>query len=122
MNSRGGATPSTPLVGWVFFDRYRDEGFTIRWRRGDRLAYVLSGKRVGDHGLADVLGTIAVLPAGWTDLAEIRSLGRRWVRHRGQGTPDLVNSTGDKPAAGDINGPLGSEGNFRRIPWSPGEP
>jgi hypothetical protein len=48
--------------------------------------------------LTDVLGIIPVLPAGWTDLAEIRSLRRRWVRHGEQDTPDLVNSTGDKPA------------------------
>ena len=44
------------------------------------VAYVLSGKKLGDHGMADVLGTIPVLPAGWTDLAEIRLLGQRWVR------------------------------------------
>ncbi len=98
VSSRGGATPSTRLVGWVFFDRYREDGFTVRWRRGDRVAYVLSGQRVGDHAMTDVLGIIPVLPAGWTDLAEIRLLGRRWVRHREQGTPDLVNGTGDKSA------------------------
>ncbi len=80
MNSRGRATPGTSLVGWVFLNRYRAEGFTIRWRRGDQVAYVLSGQRVGDHGMADVLGTIPVPPAGWTDLAEIRRLGQRWTR------------------------------------------
>jgi hypothetical protein len=56
--------------------------FTVRWRRGDQVAYVLDGQRIGDHGIADVLGTIPVAPAGWTDLAEIRSLGQRWVRGR----------------------------------------
>jgi hypothetical protein len=79
---RGGATPSASPVGWVFLDRHREDGFTIRWRRGDRVAYVLHGQRIGDHGMADVLGTIPVLPAGWTDLAEIRLLGQRWVRGR----------------------------------------
>lgn len=78
--SKGGANPSRPLTGWVFFARHRQDGFTIRWRRGDPVAYVLSGHRVGDHGMSDVLGTIPVLPAGWTDLADIRALGRRWVR------------------------------------------
>jgi hypothetical protein len=58
--SKGRAAPSTALTGWVFFDRHRQEGFTIRWRRGDRVAYVLSGQRVGDHGMADILGTIPV--------------------------------------------------------------
>lgn len=49
---------------------------------GDRVAYVLSGQRVGDHGMANVLGTIPVVPTGWTDLAEIRGVGQRWVRER----------------------------------------
>ena len=106
MSGRGGAAPSTPLAGWVFLDRHRHDGYTIRWRRGDSVAYVLSGQRVGDHGMTDVLGAIPVLPAGWTDLAEIRSLRRRWVRHREQHTPDLVNSTGDKPANRVTNGRL----------------
>ena len=70
---------STPVVGWVFFDRHRQDGFTIRWKRGDRVAYVLSGKQVGDHGMNDVLGTIPVSPAGWTDHSDIRALGRRWI-------------------------------------------
>ncbi len=78
--SRGGATPSTSPVGWVFLHHRRADGFTIRWRRGDRVAYVLDGQRIGDHGMADILDTIPVLPAGWTDLAEIRLLGQRWGR------------------------------------------
>jgi hypothetical protein len=61
---RGGATPSASPVGWVFLDRRREDGFTIRWRRGERVAYVLDGQRIGDHGMADILGTIPVLPAG----------------------------------------------------------
>jgi hypothetical protein len=106
MTSRGRTTPSTPLIGWVFFDCHREDGFTIRWRRGDPVAYVLSGQRVDDQAVTDVLGTIPVLPAGWTDLAEIRSLRRRWVRHREQDTPDLVNSTENKPAERVTNGRL----------------
>ncbi|HET9254017.1 MAG TPA: hypothetical protein VFO16_02300 [Pseudonocardiaceae bacterium] len=48
------------------------------------MAYVLSGQRVGDHGMNEVLDTIPVPPSGWTDLAEIRQLGHRWVTgHRG---------------------------------------
>jgi len=78
--TKGGAVPKPAPVGWVFLDRHRHDGYTIRWRRGDAVAYVLSGKKLGDHGMADVLGTIPVLPAGWTDLAEIRLLGQRWVR------------------------------------------
>jgi hypothetical protein len=82
MSSKGGVVSSTAVVGWVFLDRHRHDGYTIRWRRGDLVAYVLSGQRVGDHGMSEVLGTISVLPAGWTDLVEIRQLGQRWVRGR----------------------------------------
>ena len=82
MSSRGGATPTTAPVGWVFLDRHRQDGITIRWRRGEPVAYVLDGKQVGDHGMSEVLDTIPVLPSGWTDLAEIRLLGRRWLRAR----------------------------------------
>lgn len=82
VNRRGGATPRTAPTGWVFLDRHRHDGYIIRWRRDDRVVYVLSGQRVGDHGMVDVLGTIPVLPAGWTDLAEIRGAGERWMRDR----------------------------------------
>ncbi len=80
--SRGGATPSTAPVGWLFLDRHREDGITIRWRRGDPVAYVLDGKRVGDHGMTGVLDTIPVASAGWTDLSEIQLLGQRWLRGR----------------------------------------
>lgn len=82
MSSKGRFTPSTGPTGWVFLDHHRGGGFTIRWRRGEQVAYVLSGHRLGDHGMAEVLGTIPVLPAGWTDLAELRTLGQRWIRAR----------------------------------------
>lgn len=78
---RGGAAPKTAPVGWVFVARHRGEGITVRWRRGDRLAYVLEGKRVGDHSTSTgVLDTVPVVSAGWADLAEIRMLGERWMR------------------------------------------
>ncbi|MGH8917551.1 MAG: hypothetical protein ACRD0H_04295 [Actinomycetes bacterium] len=47
-------------------------GYTVRWRRGDPAAHVLSGERTDDHGMAGVVGTIAMSPSGWTDLAEVR--------------------------------------------------
>jgi hypothetical protein len=82
MSYKGGFTPSTTPTGWVFLERHRADGFTIRWKRGDRVAYVLSGQRLGDHGVGEVLTTIPVLPVGWTDLAELRTLGQRWMRAR----------------------------------------
>ncbi|MGH3885176.1 MAG: hypothetical protein ACRDSZ_01175 [Pseudonocardiaceae bacterium] len=77
---RRGSAPESPVVGWVYLDRHRAEVFTVRWKRGDSVAYVLSGKRLGDHSMTDVMATIPVLPTGWTDLAQIRDLGMRWVR------------------------------------------
>jgi hypothetical protein len=77
----GGFTPSTALTVWAFFGRGDAPGFTIRWKRGDPVAYVLSGRR-DDHGMHGVLDTIPVLPAGWTDLAEVRQLGWKWIRGR----------------------------------------
>lgn len=80
--TRGGAAPKAAPVGWVFLGRSRQDGFTVRWRRGDPVAYVLGGKRIGDHGMGEVLDTIPVVPTGWTDLADVRQLGRRWGRER----------------------------------------
>lgn len=81
--SRGGAAPKTAPVGWVFLDYPRPAGCTIRWQRGASVAYVLDGRRIGDHATgAGVLATIPATPAGWTDLTEIRLLGQRWLRQQ----------------------------------------
>jgi hypothetical protein len=76
-----GAVPRVALIGWV-----RLEGrYTIRWRRGDTVAYVLGAQQIGDHGMAGVVDTIPVSPTGWTDLAEVRHVGQRWRgQHRNQ--------------------------------------
>ncbi|MGH7928981.1 MAG: hypothetical protein ACREQV_14425 [Candidatus Binatia bacterium] len=75
--------PKTAPVGWVFLARHRREGITVRWQRGDRLAYVLEGKRVGDHSTTTgLLDTVPVSPAGWVDLAEVRLIGEKWVRSK----------------------------------------
>lgn len=71
--------PNAP-IGWVFLDRHSHNGYTVRWRRGDTVAYVLGGHQLDNHGMTSVLDTISVSPMGWTDLAEIRSLGQRWLR------------------------------------------
>ncbi|MGH4015489.1 MAG: hypothetical protein ACRDSL_16510 [Pseudonocardiaceae bacterium] len=77
---RGGATPKTAPTGWVFFRRDRSDGFTIRWQRGDREAYVLKGKQIGSWTTEGLLGKIPVSPAGWVDLAEVRLIGEKWMR------------------------------------------
>jgi hypothetical protein len=81
--SRGGAAPKTVPVGWVFLARPGGDGITVRWRRGERAAYVLDGRRIGDHvAVTGVLDTVPVAQAGWTDLAEVRLLGQRWLRQQ----------------------------------------
>ncbi|MGH3907468.1 MAG: hypothetical protein ACRDTE_25320 [Pseudonocardiaceae bacterium] len=77
--SRGGAVPRVAPIGWVRLEG----GYTIRWRRGDRMAYVLNEERAGDHETAGVVDTIPVSPSGWADLAEIRMVGQRWRRDLG---------------------------------------
>lgn len=70
-------------VGWVFLDA----GYTVRWRRGDPVAHVLTGRQMDNHGAAGVLDAIPVPASGWTDLAEIRQTGQRWLhQQRNQST------------------------------------
>jgi len=70
------------LVGWV----YLEEGFTIRWRRGDSVAYVFACKQMKTYPdkrpTVPVLATIPVHPSGWTDSADIQRVGEQWVRER----------------------------------------
>ena len=80
--SGGGAARKTPPTGWVFVGCPRDGGVTVRWRRGDRVAYLLQGNQVGSWTSGGLLGTIPVPLTGWTDLAEIRVTGEKWVRSR----------------------------------------
>lgn len=77
---QGGATPKTLPTGWVFFNRQRSEGFTIRWQRGDPEAYVLKGNTVGSWTMEGLIGRIPVSAKGWVDLAQIRVIGQQWVR------------------------------------------
>ncbi|MDQ3151516.1 MAG: hypothetical protein M3R63_07305 [Actinomycetota bacterium] len=57
-------------------------GYTIRWRRGDPVAYVLAGQQLFSHQTMDVLDIITVSHSGWTDFAEVRLTGQRWQRQR----------------------------------------
>ncbi len=82
MIKRGGRVPKRNPVGWTFLDHHHRDGYTIRWRRGDTVAYVLAGHQLGNHSMAEVLDTIPVPKKGWTALAEIRALGTRWLRRQ----------------------------------------
>lgn len=77
--SRGGAMPRTAPVGWVQLP----QGYTIRWRRSDPVAHVLRDQQAEHHGMAGVVDSIPVSPSGWTDLAEVRQVGHRWLRQQG---------------------------------------
>jgi hypothetical protein len=77
--SRGGAIPMTSPTGWVYL---RSANCTIRWQRGDKVAYIFEGKQTeanSDEGVA-VLATIPVSSTGWTDLAEVKLAGENWVK------------------------------------------
>jgi len=73
-----GGSARFAVVGWVFLEA----GYTVRWRRGDLVAFVFRGQQLDHHGTAGVLDTIPVPPSGWTDLGEIRQVGQRWWQRR----------------------------------------
>jgi len=74
---RGGANYTPKPITWVFLDA----GYTVRWRRGDPVAYVFEGEQMHHHSDAGAVDTIPVPSVGWTDMAEVRHVGRRWLRH-----------------------------------------
>jgi hypothetical protein len=77
--SRGGAMPMKGPTGWVYL---RSANCTIRWQRGDKVAYIFEGKQTEanpDEGIA-VLATIPVSSTGWTDLADVKLAGENWVK------------------------------------------
>ncbi len=74
--------PSTSPVGWVFFGHQSHAGYTIRWRRGDSVAYILAGQQMFSHQTVHALDTIEVSPSGWTDMNDILATGQRWQRQR----------------------------------------
>lgn len=83
MSRGGGAAPKTQPTGWVFCTRAGADGITVRWQRGETMAYILDGQRIGDYTtVAGILDTIPVAAKGWTDLAEVRLLGKRWLRQQ----------------------------------------
>ena len=61
------------------------EGYTIRWRRGDAVVYVLVGKQLDSHALTGVLTTVEVPPNGWVDMAHVRAQGQRWLTTHNDG-------------------------------------
>lgn len=79
--SRGGVVPTNRPTAWVYL---HPADLTIRWRRGDDVAYVFSGRQMqtypDESPGVEPLAVITVPPRGWADLAEIRRVGQRWRR------------------------------------------
>lgn len=57
------------------------DGCTVRWCRGDAVAYVFSDRQASD-GETGAIDTIPVSKTGWTDVAEVRTVAVRWLRER----------------------------------------
>ena len=78
---RGGVTPQFSPVGWVYLS---SGDCTIRWQRGDSVAYIFNGKQLEtypDEALrVRALATIPVSSSGWGDVADIRLAGENWVK------------------------------------------
>ncbi|MGH8603494.1 MAG: hypothetical protein ACREXR_12205 [Gammaproteobacteria bacterium] len=79
--SGGCAFPLIALRGWVYVP---SGDCTIRWQRGDNVAYIFKGKRLETHPnetlRAELLATIPVSSKGWTDLADVKLAGENWVK------------------------------------------
>jgi hypothetical protein len=78
-----GAMPMTSPTGWVYL---RSANCTIRWQRGDKVAYIFEGKQMeaNPDEVVTVLATIPVSSTGWTDLADVRLAGENWVKAKRQ--------------------------------------
>ncbi|MGH3547995.1 MAG: hypothetical protein ACRDQU_07745 [Pseudonocardiaceae bacterium] len=57
---------------------YLADGYTIRWRRGDAVAYVFADREASDSDrVAGAIDTIPVSKTGWTDTVEVRAVAVR---------------------------------------------
>jgi hypothetical protein len=83
--SRGGAMPMTSPTAWVYLPA---GDCTIRWQRGDKVAYIFAGKQLqacpDGPSRGEALDTITVPSKNWTDLAQVRRTGEKWVNARRQ--------------------------------------
>lgn len=79
--SRGGAVTAYRPTAWAYIPSGH---CTVRWQRGDKVAYVLPGKELEtypDEALrVKVLDTISVAREGWTDLEHVQMIGEYWVK------------------------------------------
>jgi hypothetical protein len=68
-------------TAWVYLHQ---GDCTIRWQRGDTVAYVFEGRQLESYPdetlRIEILATIPVSPKGWTDLTHVRRVGEHWVK------------------------------------------
>jgi hypothetical protein len=81
--THGEAAPAYRPTAWAYLP---SGGCTIRWQRGDNVAYIFEGKQLEtypDEPLkVKILATVRVLPKGWTDIDHVRRIGENWVKVR----------------------------------------
>ncbi len=81
--SHGGAMPMVNPTACTYLPA---GDCTIRWKRGERVAYIFPGKQLetypDDKLRVETLATIPVSPTGWTDLADVKLAGENWVKAR----------------------------------------
>lgn len=75
--------PMTSPTAWVYLP---SGDCTIRWQRGDKVAYVFTGRQLqaypDESPRVEVLDTITLLSKSWTDVAQVRRTGEKWVKDR----------------------------------------
>lgn len=78
--NNGAAAPTYRPTAWAYL---ASGDCTIRWQRGDKVAYIFEGKQLETHPnqalTVTILDTIPVQTKGWTDLAHVQRLGEAWV-------------------------------------------
>lgn len=86
--TRGGAVLANPPTAWVYF---RSGHCTIRWQRGDTVAYIFEGEQLKTYPdetmKVEPLATIPVSPQGWTDLAHVKRTTENWVKAKRKRCP-----------------------------------
>lgn len=81
MSRAGSGIPAFHPTAWVYLS---SGNCTIRWQRGDNVAYIFPGKELETYPdetpRVKVLATIPVHRKGWTDLTHVRLTGENWFK------------------------------------------
>ena len=77
--------PMTSPTAWAYLP---SGDCTIRWQRGDKVAYIFEGKQLEAYSdkqpMTEALATIPVSSKGWTDIADVKLAGKNWVKAKRQ--------------------------------------